>query len=109
MSLNRSPEIWSFTISLNDVWQRSSINRSQNIQQNLNEPSHGKTNTLYTRKQRRRSASLFSLQHLARFCDCTVWFVSDLVGNPNCWFSHAKAQLYVELSNKIASERTRML
>ena len=22
-----------------------------------------------------------------------VWFVSDLVGNPNCWFSHAKAKI----------------
>ena len=26
-------------------------------------------------------------------CDCTAWFVSDLVGNPNCWFSHAQAHI----------------
>ena len=25
------------------------------------------------------------------FCGCTAWFVSDLVGNPDCWFCHAKA------------------
>ena len=30
---------------------------------------------------------------LAFFCDCTAWFVSDLVRNPNCWFSHAQAQI----------------
>ena len=27
------------------------------------------------------------------FCDCTARFVSDLVRNPNCWFSHAQAQI----------------
>ena len=27
----------------------------------------------------------------ALFCDCTAWFVSDLVIIPNCWFSHAQA------------------
>ena len=30
---------------------------------------------------------------LACFCDCTGWFISDLVGDPNCWFSHTKAHL----------------
>ena len=30
-----------------------------------------------------------SFKHLAFFCDNTDRFVSDLVGNPNCWFSHA--------------------
>ena len=25
---------------------------------------------------------------LGFFCDCTGWFVLDLVGNPNCWFCH---------------------
>ena len=30
---------------------------------------------------------------LACFCDCTGQFVSDLVGNPNCWFSCVKAHL----------------
>ena len=29
------------------------------------------------------------LKLLACFRDCTVRFVSDLVGNPNCWVSHA--------------------
>ena len=28
---------------------------------------------------------------IAYFCDRKGQFVSDLVGNPNCWFSHAKA------------------
>ena len=28
-------------------------------------------------------------------CDCTARFVSDLVRNPNCWFSHAQAQMLV--------------
>ena len=27
------------------------------------------------------------------FCDCTAWFVSDLVGNPNCWFCHTQAPI----------------
>ena len=27
------------------------------------------------------------------FCDCTGRFVSDLVGIPNCWFSHAQAHI----------------
>ena len=26
-------------------------------------------------------------------CDCTAWFVSDLVGNTNCLFSHAQAHI----------------
>ena len=30
---------------------------------------------------------------LAIFCNCTVWFVSDLVGNPEDWFSHNEAQI----------------
>ena len=34
----------------------------------------------------------FKLQALC--CDCTGQFVSDLVGNPNCWFSHAQVQIY---------------
>ena len=31
---------------------------------------------------------------LAIFCDCTVWFVLDLVGNPEDRFSHNKAQMF---------------
>ena len=34
-----------------------------------------------------------NFQILGHFFDCTGQFVSDLVGNPNSWFSHAKAQL----------------
>ena len=30
---------------------------------------------------------------LALFCDCTDHFVSDLIGNINCWFFHAKAHI----------------
>ena len=33
-----------------------------------------------------------SFKLLTLFCDCTAWFVSDLVGNPNCLSSHAQAQ-----------------
>ena len=33
------------------------------------------------------------IKNLARFCDCTGWFVLDLVRTPNCWFSHAKVQM----------------
>ena len=32
-------------------------------------------------------------QPLAIFCACTARFVSDLVGNPNCWFSHTMAHM----------------
>ena len=31
-----------------------------------------------------------SFNLLVLFCDCTAWFVTDLVMNPNCWFSHAQ-------------------
>ena len=31
---------------------------------------------------------------LAIFCDCTVKFVSDLVGNPEDRFSHNKAHIF---------------
>ena len=30
---------------------------------------------------------------LALLCDFKAWFVSDLVINPNCWFSRAQAHL----------------
>ena len=32
---------------------------------------------------------------LTIFCDCIAWFVSDLVGTPNSWFSHAQAQMII--------------
>ena len=35
-----------------------------------------------------------SFKLLALCCDCTGQFVSDLVGNPNCWFSHSQVQIY---------------
>ena len=37
------------------------------------------------------------------FCDCTDWFVLDLVGNPNCWVSHAQAHFFGSkwIQNKI--------
>ena len=30
-------------------------------------------------------------------CDCTGWYVLDLVGNPNCWFSHAQAHIRLQM------------
>ena len=32
---------------------------------------------------------------LAFFCDCTACFVSDLVENPDCWFSQVKARIFI--------------
>ena len=32
-------------------------------------------------------------QVLACFCDCTCWFVSDLVRNPEDWFSRVAAHI----------------
>ena len=37
----------------------------------------------------------------ACFCDFMGWFVSDLVGNPNCWFSHAKAHISMYLYERL--------
>ena len=34
-----------------------------------------------------------SFKLLALCYDCTAWFVSYLVGNSNCWFSYAQAQI----------------
>ena len=36
---------------------------------------------------------IFSFKLLALCCDHTALIVSDLVGNPNCWFSHAQAHI----------------
>ena len=33
----------------------------------------------------------------------TVWFVSDLVRDPDCWFSHAKAQIYTLIAHLMYS------
>ena len=33
------------------------------------------------------------LKSKTMFCDCTARFVWDLVGIPNCWFSHAQAHI----------------
>ena len=76
------------------------------------EPRHEKTRFLNMRKQRCRSASLFSLygqyisspfliqnfQPLAIFCACTVWFVSDQVRTPKDWFSYIRAH-FIYFSN----------
>ena len=75
------------------------------------EPRYEKTGFLHMRKQRRRSASRYSafvfatrivpslyfinpkFQYFTIFCDCTAWFVSDLVRNPEYRFSHNEAHL----------------
>ena len=41
---------------------------------------------------------------LACFCNCTSRLVSDLVGNPNCWFCHAQAQISLVLVRKCELE-----
>ena len=35
------------------------------------------------------------------FSDGTAWFVSDLVGNPEDWFSHNEAQLKQTKQNSV--------
>ena len=40
------------------------------------------------------SSFIRNFKLLAIFCDCTGRFVSDLVGNPNCWFSDAQAHMF---------------
>ena len=39
-----------------------------------------------------RTMSLLSKSEIC-FCGCTAPFLSDLVQNPDCWFSHAQAHL----------------
>ena len=39
------------------------------------------------------SSKIRNVKLLAIFCGCTAAFVSDLVRNSDCWFSHAKAQI----------------
>ena len=34
---------------------------------------------------------------LQSFCGCTARFVSELVGNPDCWFSHRKTKFKKEI------------
>ena len=48
----------------------------------------------------------------ALFCACTARFVSDLVGNSNCWFSHAmnhmvlqKSELHTFLNRTVCSRK----
>ena len=43
---------------------------------------------------------------LAFFCDSTGWFVSDLVGNLDCWFSHGKAQIWERKGNSFITSRS---
>ena len=51
----------------------------------IDEPLHQKTNNLHYAKPKAQISYL------------TGWFVSDLVGNPDSCFSHAKAQIYLHL------------
>ena len=37
-------------------------------------------------------SEISSLKTASVLC-CTAWFVLDLVGNLNCWFSHMKAEI----------------
>ena len=39
------------------------------------------------------SSYIRNFKLLACFCDCTGQFVSDLVGNPEDWFSRVAAQI----------------
>ena len=48
------------------------------------------------------STSIQNFKLLACFSDCTGWFVSDLVGNSNCWFSHTVAQMIKDHSHNSA-------
>ena len=42
-----------------------------------------------------RIVQLLSFLNLACFCDCTDWFVLDLVGNPEDQFSRVAAHISV--------------
>ena len=37
---------------------------------------------------------------LPAFYNCTGWFVSGLVVNPDCYFSHAQTHLALKIKNK---------
>ena len=41
----------------------------------------------------------FEISSLQPSCDCTAWFVSDLVGKPEDWFSHNEAQIMWVIPN----------
>ena len=38
---------------------------------------------------------IHNFKPLAILSGCTAWFVSDLVGNPEDWFSHTKAHKFM--------------
>ena len=82
----------------------------------INEPRHVKTGFLHMRKTKTQisfaiaakliSAFVFATQIVqtlyflnpkfqasSHISDCTALFVSDLVGNPEDWFSHNEAQI----------------
>ena len=84
----------------------------------LMEPQHQKTINLHIYENKHaQTAQLISIfvfatgivqflfylyskfQALACFCECVGQFVSALVGNPNCWFSHVLAQFSCCLHN----------
>ena len=49
------------------------------------------------------STNTQSFKLLALCCDCTAWFVSDLVGNPNCWFLMHMLNYVTILLNMVTS------
>ena len=46
-----------------------------------------------------QSLYFLKLKPLIILCGSTTWFVSDLVGNPECWFSHNKALLILSMTS----------
>ena len=47
----------------------------------------------YTDSANSSSTYIQNFKHLAFSCDCTGWFVSDLVGNPEDQFSRVMVQI----------------
>ena len=53
-----------------------------------------------------RIVQFFSFKLLAFLCDCTDWFVSDLIRNPEEWFSRIAAAHICSLETKINIKST---
>ena len=47
-------------------------------------------------------AKIQNFTPLAILCGCTALFVSDLVGNPDCWFCHKAAQMSIKSKAQIS-------
>ena len=71
----------------------------------VHEPCHEKNRFLPVQKQRRNSSSPYShnFMILAFFRGCIGGFVSDLVGNPEDWFSQVAAHMHfrIKYDNKL--------